>query len=49
MLYNPTAASNALPTTTDNGTVGLSMHFEVKGKEDLIQCTSFYSQTAWNA
>ena len=49
MLYNPTLASNTLPTTTDNGTVGLSIHFEVKGKEDLIQCTSFYSQTSWNA
>ena len=49
MLYNPTLASNAYPTTTDNGTVGLSMHWEVKGKEDLIQCTSFGYQFSWNA
>ena len=34
--YNPTLASNSLPSPSDNGTVGLSMHFEVKGKEDLI-------------
>ena len=47
--YNPTSASNTSPTTLDNGTVGLSWHWEIKGKEDLIQCTRFSAQTVWNA
>jgi len=51
MLYNPITASNTKPTAKDNGTVPLSMHFEVMGKEELLQCTVWDNSNthSWNS
>ena len=55
--WNPVNSATTQPTTTDNGTVGLSLYYEVyhgadpkapaSGDED-VDCTFWEKETFWN-